>query len=55
MGTRIEEPKMPFLINLSSSAEFFSTESMTDINLSKEYFLDIAYFLGPVPGFGDKN
>lgn len=43
---------MPFLINLSSSAELFSTESMTNINASKVYLLDIAYFLGPVPGFG---
>lgn len=44
---------MAFLINLSSSAEFFAAEFMININSSKVYFLDIAYFLGPVPGFGD--
>lgn len=44
---------MAFLINLSSSAEFSATEPMTNINSSKVYLLDIAYFLGHVPGFGD--
>lgn len=44
---------MLFLINLLSSTKLFYTDSMTNINLSKGYLLDMAYFLGPVPGFGD--